>query len=241
MRNGAPPESTSTYMTFENPADFLPHKPPREYSRRQEIYDSRNSGGELYMVVAGRVKISIVSPTGAHTVVRLAGPGALFGESSLVSSHRPESAVALDRTAVISWTPEELEHQINLFPALGKALSLYFISRSLELRERIVAMAAYGMTKRVILSLLQLSASVGAPMEDGSTRIGSLTQYTLAEYVGTSREMLSLEMNKLKRLGMIRYSRQFIDVYTQALEESLLNRNLRAPASRRKEIHQAAG
>jgi biotin operon repressor len=52
-------------------------------------------------------------------------------------------------------------------------------------------------------------------------RIAALTHYAIAEYVGTSREIVTYQMNRLRRMGMLRYSRRFIDVYAQALSETL--------------------
>jgi CRP-like cAMP-binding protein len=58
-------------------------------------------------------------------------------------------------------------------------------------------------------------------LPDGAVRIPSLTHHTLAEYVGTSREVVTFQMNRLRRLGLIRYSRQFIDVYPERLREAV--------------------
>jgi CRP-like cAMP-binding protein len=115
------------------------------------------------------------------------------------------------------------------------------VTQSLELQQRIIAMSAYGIPKRVSVSLLQLAETLGTPREDGSMRMGSLTQNTIAEFVGTSREMLSLEMNRLRRLGMVRYSRQFIDVYTQALAQSLREEGLEMVRASNRELRRVAG
>jgi CRP-like cAMP-binding protein len=229
-------------MMFGNTADYLPHKPVREFERRETIYDAQNPTRRLYMVVVGRVKVTNVSPDGTQTIVRIAGPEALFGESSLIPTPgRRESAVALDRSAVMTWDPDEIELQIERMPMLGMALSRYFVTQSLELQQRIIAMSAYGIPKRVSVSLLQLAETLGTPREDGSMRMGSLTQNTIAEFVGTSREMLSLEMNRLRRLGMVRYSRQFIDVYTQALAQSLREEGLEMVRASNRELRRVAG
>jgi len=88
-------------------------------------------------------------------------------------------------------------------------------------------MAVYKTPERVMLALLQLAASVGTPMEDGATRIGSLTHHTIAEYVGTSREIVTFQMNRLRRIGLLRYSRRFIDIYAPAIEQKLKEQGIR--------------
>jgi CRP-like cAMP-binding protein len=90
-------------------------------------------------------------------------------------------------------------------------------------------MAVYKTPERVVLSLIQLAATLGTPNTDGSMRIASLTHHTIAEYVGTSREIVTFQMNRLRRLGMLRYSRKYIDIYANALEQTLLEQGIHMP------------
>ena len=214
-------------MNFEDTLDYLPNKPVRQYQSRTIIYNPQNPGQNLYLVVSGRVKIIYVAFDGTQTIVRIAAPEGLFGEPALLGPVEPrEVAVALDRVTVMSWTPDELTRYIERMPGLGLALTRYFVVQSNILQARIVSMAAYAIPERVSMALIQLAAALGKPTQDGAMRIASLTQCTIAEYVGTSREMLSLHMNHLRRRGFIRYSRQYIDVYTQLLSESLLEKGV---------------
>jgi DNA-binding transcriptional regulator LsrR (DeoR family) len=54
-------------------------------------------------------------------------------------------------------------------------------------------------------------------------RMASLTHMVIAEHVGTSREIVSAQMSRLRRLGMVRYSRKYIDVDCVAIEQALRN------------------
>jgi hypothetical protein len=58
-------------------------------------------------------------------------------------------------------------------------------------------------------------------MPDGSTRVGSLTHQIIAEYVGTSREIVTFQLNRLRRVGLLRYTRKHIDVYVPAIQDVL--------------------
>ena len=79
------------------------------------------------------------------------------------------------------------------------------------------------------LALLQLAADLGSPMSDGSFRIASLTHHTIAEFVGTSREIVTFQMNRLRRLGLVRYSRKHIDVYAEAMRDHLRKQGTSIP------------
>ena len=60
-------------------------------------------------------------------------------------------------------------------------------------------------------------------------RIDSLTHHTIADYVGTSREVVTFQMNRIRRLGLIRYNRRYIDVYSRAVAEALRLRGIHLP------------
>ena len=208
-------------IVSEDPLTYLSRKPAQEVPKGTVIYGPSSPNAQLHVVVAGRVRITHESEAGGHTVGRIVRAEGLFGESVL--GRRPavsESATALDDASIMSWTREEVERQIEREPRLGLALCQAIARQGLELQKRIECMAVYKTPERVMLALLALAEELGTGMPDGRVRIPSLTHHTLAEYVGTSREVVTFQMNRLRRMGLIRYSRQFIDVFPVPLREA---------------------
>ena len=80
-----------------------------------------------------------------------------------------------------------------------------------------------------MLALLQRASDVGMQAPDGAMRVTSLKHHTIAEFVGASREVISTQMNRLRRMGLIRYSRKFIDVYSAAMRENLKQQGMSIP------------
>ena len=209
-------------LSFEDPLTYLPRKPLQEFAKRRVIYDGEQPSDNLYVVILGRVKVTTTADDGVETISRIVSTEGLFGESALIGlPRRAESAVALDNVSLMAWSRHEIEAQIEREPRLGLALSQHLVRQCIELQDRIESMAMYKTPERVMLALVQLASSLGAPLADGATRIASLTHHTLAEYVGTSREIVTFQMNRLRRQGMLKYSRKAIDVYTAAMEEAL--------------------
>ena len=145
------------------------------------------------------------------------------------SSNGTETVVAIDNVTVMSWTRADIELQIEREPRLGVALTQYMVRQCLELKDRIESMAIYKTPERVMLAFVQLAGTLGTPMADGATRVASLTHHTLAEFVGTSREIVTFQMNRLRRKGLIRYSRQFIDIYVKPMEDELREQGIHVP------------
>jgi CRP-like cAMP-binding protein len=206
----------------EDPLTYLPRKTAQEVPRGATIYGPDLPNTHLYVVIQGRVLITHASPESGRAVGRFVRADGIFGESAL--SGRPverETAVAMDDVTLMSWSRDEVERQIEHEPRLGLALCQSLVRQCLELQDRIESMAVYKTPERMVLALLQLACDLGTEMPDGTVRIASLTHHTLAEYVGTSREIVTFQMNRLRRLGLIRYSRQFIDISPKALREVL--------------------
>jgi len=218
---------TDIERSFEDPLTYLPRKPIQEFAKGRVVYDRHEPSTGLYLVMLGRVKIS-TSDDGLITIGRIACPEGLFGESALIGGeNRSESAVTLDHASIMSWTRAEIEQQIEREPRLGIALAQFVVRQCIELQDRIESMAVYKTPERVMLALLQLANSTGTLMSDGATRIGSLTHHTISEYVGTSREIVTFQMNRLRRLGLLRYSRRHIDIFSPAIEQVLRDQGIR--------------
>jgi CRP/FNR family transcriptional regulator len=229
-------------LPFEDPLTYLPRKPVQEFAKRRVIYDSQQPSDHLYVVILGRVKIANISDEGQQMVARIVSVEGLFGESALIGApRRSEAAIALDNVTVMSWSSGEIEQQIEREPRLGLALSQYMIRQCIELQDRIESMAIYKTPERVMLALVQLADSLGTPMTDGSTRVAALTHHTVAEYVGTSREIVTFQLNRLRRLGMLRYSRKHMDIYTGAIKDVLREQGVDLPHLHTSMTHMAAG
>jgi CRP-like cAMP-binding protein len=199
---------------------YLPRKPITEIGKGRVIYSPENSSDRLYLVVLGRVTVT-TSAEGYETIARILCTEDLFGEAVLVGGHAAETAVVLDTAMLMSWTRDEIESQIERQPRLGVALARYFVRQCLALQERIEAAALHKTPERVLLAFAQLADLLGTPQPDGAMRIDSLTHHTIADYVGTSREIVTFQMNRIRQLGLIRYNRRYIDVYSRAVAEAL--------------------
>src|SRR4051812_43691618 len=229
-------------FTIEDPLTYLPRKPVQEFAKRRVIYDAQQPSDHLYVVILGRVKITNVGDDGSQMVARIICAEGLFGESALIgATRRSEAAVALDNVTLMSWSTAEIEHQIERELRLGLALSQYLVRQCIELQDRIESMAVYKTPERVMLALIQLADTLGTPMADGSTRVSALTHHTIAEFVGTSREIVTFQLNRLRRLGMLRYSRKHMDIYTIAMQDALRSQGIDLPHLRTPLTRQAAG
>ncbi|HWQ53787.1 MAG TPA: Crp/Fnr family transcriptional regulator [Bryobacteraceae bacterium] len=201
---------------------YLPHKSVVEYRRGQVIYDESQPSNGIYLVVRGRVKTSVPMDDGSQTVIEIFAAEDFFGESGLLElPQRGESAVALENTSLMAWSTAEIEEQVDRQPKLGLAFIQTLVERCLDFEERLQSFALDKTPERIMRALLRFANRFGTRAEDGSVRIPPMTHQLISEYVGTSREIVTFQMNRLRQEGFIRYSRKGIDVYTEPLAENL--------------------
>jgi len=220
---------TGEAFLAEDPLTYLPRKAVEQVKPGAVIYGPHQPSGRLYLAVLGRVKVSATAEDGRETISRLVCAEGIFGESALLGGRPWETAVALDAVTLMSWTRAEIEQQIEREPRLGLALAQYQVGQCLALQERLESMSLHKTPVRVVIALLRLALSLGMPGPGGSTRFAWLTHRTISEYVGTSREIVTYQMNRLRALGHVRYTRRYIDVYTDALVDSLRRQGIRIP------------
>jgi CRP/FNR family transcriptional regulator len=199
--------------------DYLPGRPVKEYAKGSVIYSGMCES--LYLVASGRVKVSRIGEDGRETSVRIVPPEGLFGEYSLINTGGVERAVPLDRVQLMAWSRAEIEHQIEKEPRLGLALLQEFALAILDMNDRVQAMATCKISERVMRSLLQLQRTLGERQANGAMRMASLSHMVIAGHVGTSREIVSAQMSRLRGLGMVRYSRRYIEIDCEVMERAL--------------------
>jgi CRP-like cAMP-binding protein len=206
--------------TQRDALQFLPRTRVTEVPAHYVIFDTTRPADSLHVVVAGRVKLSRVAEGGRETLLRVVGPEELFGESVLLPEPERfcDRAEALERSTLMRWPAAELRAQLENEPRLALALVQYFGAKNLAVRNRVCESPYQKAAARVVLGLLHLSRTAGTANHGGVFRIRGLTHQAFADYVGTSREIATAEMNRLRKLGYLAYSRRCVDVDANALE-----------------------
>jgi CRP/FNR family transcriptional regulator, cyclic AMP receptor protein len=219
MENGA---KINPSREMEDALSYLPRKAVTSYRKGQIIFDQHQPSSGLHLVVRGRVKVTMTMDDGTETIVDIFTTDSFFGESSLLGpTPYSERAMALDNVSLMSWTAREIEEQAERQPRLGIALLQMLVKRSQDYQARLQHFALDKTPERVIRALMRFAERLGSRTEDGSIEMPPLTHQVISEYVGTSREIVTFQMNQLRQKGFLRYSRQGIAVYQEALQEYL--------------------
>ena len=202
----------------EDPLIHLPRSTVVEYRKGSSIYDRSQPSKGLYLVIEGRVMVSHQDDKGHEVVVDFYQKDDFFGESGFLDlGMDSEEAKAFEDCKLMAWTAAELDALTTRQPRLGIALLQVLSRRNVDLTRRIVSLAVDDIAHRVARTLIRFSDRMGTPADDGTVRLIPITHEVLSQYVGTSREVVTLHMNKFRRQGYLRYSRRGLIVNPTAL------------------------
>ena len=209
---------------FENPVAHLTCSRVLEYQKEAVIYSPVQPSTNLYMILHGTVKVHCTGDDGRALILDIYHIDEFFGESALLHSrNRSEGAVALEQnTRIMGWASTVVEELIVERPRLGVALVQMLAQRCVHFSRRIESFASDNIERRLARTLIHFSERLGRAMEDGSFQIMPLTHELISRYAGTSRELVTLYMNKFRRQGYLRYSKKEIVLYPDAIRKSLL-------------------
>jgi len=206
----------------EDPLAYLPLKTITQYQRDQVIFDEKNPPDRLYLVVQGRVKLISTPEPGITVALGVVSTEEFFGtECFLGLKEPPSTAIAIEPTKVMSWGEADLEQAILREPRLGIALMQTVAGTCIDLEERLQSLAVEKTPERVARAVLSFAQRLGEVQEDGSYRLPPLTHELIAQYIGTTREIVTCEMGDMRRKGILNYTRKRIVVQLDALRQHL--------------------
>jgi CRP-like cAMP-binding protein len=220
IQNSALPSGISAKLaTGEHPLAYLPSSgisQYAQYAKHEPIYFQGDPATRVFLVVEGKVKI--LCHESRRVVVDIYRSDELFGESVLARHpYRMEQAVATEPTKLMSWTQEEIERHAASSPKSATALIRFAVRRSQDFASRIESFSNDKIERRLRRALVRFAGRFGGEAEDGTVKMEALTHEFLAQYVGTSREIVSQYMSKFKRTGYLQYSRNEISLQQSAL------------------------
>lgn len=188
-------------------AAIRPHTHVVSLKRGDRLYDEGDVDDQLYVVIEGKVKLTRTSSDGREVLVRVQGPGDMFGELAMFDpTYRTSNASAVTDARLAAIAHDDLRQVLTDRPAIALLLL-----RELAQRLRIITDANTNLIftdvpGRVAKALLELADKFGTQQEDGTLVSHDLTQEELAQLVGASRETVNKALADFAARGWIQLS-----------------------------------
>jgi len=176
----------------------------RAFPKESIIILADEEGDALFLIAKGQVKVSLVSEDGREVILSLLGPGAVFGELSLLDG-KPRSAnvVATEDTELLMLRRFDFLQLLHRVPQIAISLLAELAARLRKTDRKIEGLALLDVTSRISETLLQLASEQGSDTPQGVLLRNRPTHQQLANMSGTTRETVSRVLKRLEAQGYI--------------------------------------
>ncbi|WP_040204518.1 Crp/Fnr family transcriptional regulator [Neobacillus jeddahensis] len=179
------------------------------------LFQEGSQADEMYIVQSGILQISKIIPDGRELTLRMCSQGDFVGELNLFS---PSSRYLLTARVVESGEvavimkdvlEEKLSQNLALSFEFIKWMSQQFRKTQTKFRDLVL----HGKKGALYSTLIRISNSYGIKTNQGVLVELPLTNQELANFCGTSREVVNRLLSELRRSGIISIEKSTITIH----------------------------
>jgi CRP/FNR family transcriptional regulator, cyclic AMP receptor protein len=177
----------------------------RRVARGESVCRVGDDADEIYMVLSGEVKDSVVDADGCEVVHFLHGPGMTFGEPGFfaLDHRRIVEVIATEPTVLLRLGRREFVPYMARYPVIKDHVLAKLASNQRWQTTMISSLATKSLIDRLVLRLLELVDS-SPQRRDGLSITPRVSQTTLASMIGVTRENVNRALATLMSSGAIR-------------------------------------
>lgn len=200
------------HMTREEVEALTPSIENLRYGKGEMILQRRDQEGGIYLLLEGVLLANQYARSGREVGYRRITPGGYFGEISAIDGlPRSVNIVALE-DARIARLPQSLVRRLfENSPPFMRALLEDMAGLTRALTDRLFELTAISVAARVDIELLRMAAAAGG---DGRQAVihPCPTHAELAAVLGSQREPVTRELNRLAGLNIVRQTGRTLHV-----------------------------
>ena len=179
----------------------------RKYPKDGVIFFEHDVGDALFMILSGRVKVTILSDDGREIILAMLSDSDFFGEMSLLDNEpRFATAIALHETEMVVLHQRDFLSIVEKRPRVLINLLSVLSSRLRKANRQIGNLALHDVYGRVARILLEMASEDGTRQPDGRITFRRPTHQEIANMIGATRETVSRMISDLHRQGYIEIS-----------------------------------
>lgn len=203
------------WLTPDVQEEFLARMYRRHYAAGQPVYVQDAPGNEMFRLISGTVKISVLRGDGRHITYRLFESGDCFGQTSLVDGEpRPQSTEASNAVEVDVLSKMDFRWLCDRYQVFDRAISRLMAAQLRAMAQNYEGASLDSLPVRVARQLL-LSRTMQlrtAEQDDPDQSQIQMSQSDLAAMVGASRQSVNRVLQQLREKHVIEISYGRIDL-----------------------------
>ncbi len=176
----------------------------RRVRKDEVIFHEKEMGDSLFIILRGRVKVSIFGDDGKEVTLSTLSEGDFFGDMALLDSE-PRSATTIAEEDCELLLLQQADFVRNLEQDAGMSASLLQVlaSRLRKANHQISTLALLDVYGRVARVIQELAEEEGKRLKDGRVVVRRPTHMDIAHRIGSSRETVTRMMRDLEENGHI--------------------------------------
>jgi CRP/FNR family cyclic AMP-dependent transcriptional regulator len=176
-----------------------------QFEPDQMIFSRGDPGRDLYLVLEGRIRLSVLSSEGRELSFAHAEPGHVFGEiATLDGGERTASATAITRVQALALRQDVMMDIIERNPKVALAAIRFLCQRLRDTDQRLEAIALHRIEVRLARLMLSILKLQSATPKNGKARLElGISQSELGLLIGASRPKVNVALTALEDMGAI--------------------------------------
>ncbi len=195
----------------------------KHYKKGEIIFFENDDYGGLYLLVSGRVKLSMLSPDGKQKVLNILQEGDIMGEVSFFDlDPHPITAEAMENARIVIIPREKLEDIITKKPGLALKIIESLAKKTRLLTSQVRELVFHDAAGRMASLLSRFAEDFGVDINGGKMIDIILTHKEIANLIGSSRVTVTKIINNFIDEGIIKmHKRKIVIVDEEKLGKKL--------------------
>ena len=175
----------------------------RKYAKDAVVFFENEEGDSFFMIVEGRIKVTILGDDGREVILSMLTPGDFFGEMALLDNEpRSATAIAAEESELLSLSRADFQ-SVATNRSITGALIKVLTARLRKANHQISTLALLDVYGRVARVILDMARDEGRRLKDGRIAFRRATHQEIANRIGTTRETVTRMLKDLERQGLI--------------------------------------
>ena len=176
----------------------------RRFPKDTVVFFENEEGDSFFMILDGRIKVTILGDDGREVILSMLGPGDFFGEMALLDNEpRSATAIAVEETELLSLHRTDFQTVLTDNRSITTALIKVLTARLRRANHQISTLALLDVYGRVARVIVDMAREEGRRLRDGRIAFRRATHQEIANRIGTTRETVTRMLKDLERQGLI--------------------------------------
>ena len=176
----------------------------RRFPKDTVVFFENEEGDSFFMILEGRIKVTILGDDGREVILSMLGPGDFFGEMALLDNEpRSATAIAVEETELLSLHRTDFQSVLSDNRSITTALIKILTARLRRANHQISTLALLDVYGRVARVIVDMAREEGRRLRDGRIAFRRATHQEIANRIGTTRETVTRMLKDLERQGLI--------------------------------------